>query len=171
MWLLPPYFRARGGRRGAFFRQTRRFPARRYYTLVFFILNIWIPRIVVPLARKTGFGTTFSRICSPFGSKNRVWDYKTYGSSRIKCHIFRQKSPKMRQRSSFCQQKRGRLQGTLHKFNKTVLSASLGNDFLGTILGYLDDSGEVLLAGEVGGHFLDEDEVDRGVGGVHSGDT
>ncbi len=81
MWLLPPYFRALGGRRGAFFRQTRRFPARRYYTLVFFILNIWIPRIVVPLARKTGFGTTKSGFGSPFGSKNRVWDYKTCGSA------------------------------------------------------------------------------------------
>ena len=64
-----------------FFRQTRRFPARRYYTLVFFILNIWFPRIVVPLARKTGFGTTKSGFGSPFGSKNRGWDYKTCGSA------------------------------------------------------------------------------------------
>ena len=106
-----------------------------------------------------------------FSAKKALKCGNRCGGSRIKCHIFRPKKPYNAAAQFILPTKRGRRGGTLHKFNKTVLSASLGNDFLGTVLGYLDDSGEVLLAGEVGGHFLDEDEVDRGVGGVHSGDA
>ena len=99
-----------------------------------------------------------------FGLKRHEFQAKLQAAPRIPPEVLKRGSPKHAK-------KRGRRGGTLHKFNKTVLSASLGNDFLCAVLGYLDDSGEVLLAGEVGGHFLDEDEVDRGVGGVHSGDA